>query len=260
MFTRARQAREFRAVLTADWVNALFIHYAVDPAKLQPFVPFPLDTRDGTAYVSLVAFTQRRLRPTFGGKLAAALSRPLAEHEFLNVRTYVKSPAGDGEIGIYFIAEWIPNRLAALLGPPMYGLPYRVGKLKYTNAPARRETRATVAAPGGKLEFYANYEGRAKPARVGSLTEFLVERYTAWTFRGGDVARRFRIRHEAWDIAEASVEIHRSDLLNGVCAGQLTGAKPIASHFSRGTFDVRLGPPRRCARRGNPHSNEDRLC
>jgi len=31
--------------------------------------------------------------------------------------------------GIFFIAEWIPNRLAVLIGPRMYGLPYRLGRL-----------------------------------------------------------------------------------------------------------------------------------
>ncbi|TDJ54766.1 MAG: DUF2071 domain-containing protein, partial [Planctomycetota bacterium] len=46
----------------ADWSRALFVHYAVDPAVLQPLVPLPLDLRDGHAYVSLVAFTMRGLR------------------------------------------------------------------------------------------------------------------------------------------------------------------------------------------------------
>src|SRR5688572_14541278 len=118
----------FRALFVADWVEATFIHYALDPRELDPHVPFELDTRGGVAHVSLVAFTQRRLRPSIGGRLAAALSTPLACHEFLNVRTYVRV---GGERGIYFISEWIPNRLAALIGPPLYGLPYRVGRLRY---------------------------------------------------------------------------------------------------------------------------------
>ena len=53
----------FRAVFIADWVDATFVHYAVPPERLQPFVPFELDTFGGAAYLSLVAFTQRRLRP-----------------------------------------------------------------------------------------------------------------------------------------------------------------------------------------------------
>src|SRR5215203_4349892 len=119
--------------LTADWTPAVFIHYAVAPEVLQPLVPFPLDLCDGNAYVSVVAFVQHDLRPTFGGRLAAFLSRPLATHPFCNVRTYV---VVQGERGIYFLAEWIPNRLAAMLGPPLYGLPYRLGNIRYDIADA----------------------------------------------------------------------------------------------------------------------------
>src|SRR5690348_5003511 len=91
----------------SDWLRAVFIHYEVDPVLLQRFVPFPLDLRDGKAYVSLVAFTMEGLRPCRGGPLAAWALAPIATHELLNVRTYVRH---GNETGIYFIAEWIPNR------------------------------------------------------------------------------------------------------------------------------------------------------
>src|SRR4051812_6499459 len=117
-----------RPLLLADWADVLFVHFAVDPEALQPHVPFELDLFRGRAYVSVVAFTQRRLRPRVGGRLAAIISRPLAEHEFLNVRTYVRH---GGERGIYFLSEWIPNRIACAVGPVMYGLPYRLARTTY---------------------------------------------------------------------------------------------------------------------------------
>lgn len=46
----------------ADWQNAAFIHFTIRPDLLQPFVPLKLDLRENTAFVSLVAFTQRDLR------------------------------------------------------------------------------------------------------------------------------------------------------------------------------------------------------
>ena len=49
--------------------SALFIHFEVDAERLQRDVPFPLDLRDGKAYVSLVAFTMRAMRFRFGGKV-----------------------------------------------------------------------------------------------------------------------------------------------------------------------------------------------
>src|SRR3974377_1122534 len=102
----------------------------MDPPRLEPFIPFELDTWEGEAFVSLVAFTQSNLRPRWGGRIARWLSAPLGTHEFLHLRTYV--PAGpDQQPGIHFISEWIPNRLAVHVGPAMYGLPSRLGRLDY---------------------------------------------------------------------------------------------------------------------------------
>src|SRR6266536_656086 len=98
----------------ADWDRVLMIHYEVDPVRLQRAVPFELDVYEGRAFVSLVAFTLRGMRPCLGGRLSAWLLRPIATHEFLNVRTYVKR---GGETGIYFMAEWLSNRLSVALGP-----------------------------------------------------------------------------------------------------------------------------------------------
>src|SRR5437899_1103974 len=92
-----------RPLFRADWREVLFVHFRVDPAVLRPLVPLELDLYEGRAYVSLVAFTQARLRPTWGGAVTEWLSRPLANHGFLNVRTYVR---GGRERGIYFLAEW----------------------------------------------------------------------------------------------------------------------------------------------------------
>src|SRR5438067_894904 len=79
-----------RPLFFAEWLDVVFIHFELEPRVLQSSVPFDLDLRDGRAYVSLVAFTQRRLRPAFGGRLAALFAAPLADHAFLNVRTYVR--------------------------------------------------------------------------------------------------------------------------------------------------------------------------
>lgn len=237
----------FRPALIADWTDAVCIHFAVTPDDLQPHVPFELDTRDGIAYVSLVAFTQRRLRPAFGGRMAEVLSTPLARHEFLNVRTYVRV---GGERGIYFIAEWIPNRLAALVGPPLYGLPYRVGRLRYAHDLAAGRIRGDVAAQAGKVSFGGQFDATTFEAACDdTLDAFLVERYTAWTFRHG-IARRFRIRHAPWPVARADVEVTRRDLLDGVCEGLLRHAEVTMAHVSPGVFEVEISLPQRCDRDG----------
>jgi uncharacterized protein len=135
-FTRVPSAEAHRRMLSqrgeplfvAAWLNVLMIHFEVNAAALQRDVPFELDLRDGRAFVSLVAFTMRGMKPRFGGKLMALLFHPIATHHFLNIRTYVRH---GGECGIHFIAEWLTNRLAVILGPRTFGLPYRYGRISY---------------------------------------------------------------------------------------------------------------------------------
>src|SRR5436190_12345477 len=71
----------------ADWNRVLMIHYEVDPARLQTVIPFELDLYKGRAFVTVVAFTLHGLRLHFGGRLTSWVTKPIATHEFLNVRT-----------------------------------------------------------------------------------------------------------------------------------------------------------------------------
>jgi len=130
----------------ADWDRALMIHFEVDPEELQRAVPFELDLWEDRAYVSLVAFTMSGMRPRLGGRLLGWILRPIATHDFLNVRTYVR--CGD-ETGIYFLAEWLANRLSVALGPRAFGLPYRYGKLNYRHESPSGLLEGRVTDPAG---------------------------------------------------------------------------------------------------------------
>ncbi len=142
----------------ADWLRAVFIHYEVEAGLLQCEVPFELDLHEGRAYLSLVAFTMRDMRPRIGGKLMALAFRPIATHGFLNVRTYVKH---DGEPGIYFLAEWLSNPLSVHLGPPLFGLPYRFGRLEYRHDHETGKLHGLVIGkqPSGRLEYVSDVDG-----------------------------------------------------------------------------------------------------
>src|SRR5687767_47906 len=106
-----RQAARPSPLFHCSWERAVFLHYRVDAHVLQGEVPFQLDLFEDEAYVSLVAFTLRDLRMRRAG--LGWVTQPLATHDFLNVRTYVR--CGE-ERGIYFLAEWLNNRLATFLG------------------------------------------------------------------------------------------------------------------------------------------------
>jgi uncharacterized protein YqjF (DUF2071 family) len=199
----------------ADWVPAMFIHYEVDAEVLQRAVPFELDLDGGRAYVSLVAFTMRGMRPRSGGRLTEFLFRPIATHEFLNVRTYVKH---GGETGIYFLAEWLSNRLSVKLGPPLFGLPYRHGKSNHNHDHEHGTLHGVVTGSenGARLEYQAEIDPDASflPCVSGSRDEFLMERYTAFT-KGTSHRRFFRIWHPPWPQVLVQIKMLDESLLVG---------------------------------------------
>src|SRR5437763_12575469 len=103
--------------LTAKWSNLFLATYAVPPATLEKRLPagLVLDTRDGSAFVSLVAFEfldTRVLGVAWPGY------RDFAE---LNLRFYVRR--GD-ERGVVFLREFVPRRLVAWVARWFYNEPY----------------------------------------------------------------------------------------------------------------------------------------
>jgi len=235
-----------KPLLVADWDRALMLHYEIDPAILRPLVPFPLDLHLGKAYVTLVAFTMRGMRPHLGGKLAAWLLRPIATHGFLNVRTYVRVGT---MTGIYFITEYLDNVLSLKLGPLTFGLPYRHAHLNYEHAWETGVLHGLVCdrVTGTALAYAARVdpEPRFAPAPAGTLTAWLMERYTAFTAYGR-TRRFFHVWHTPWPEKTVAVEIHDDSLLRAHLPW-FVHARYIGANFSPGVREVGMGRPHRLA-------------
>ena len=225
----------------ADWLRLVFIHYEVPVEELQSVVPFELDQFEGKAYVSLVAFTMRRMRPRRGGRLAAWLLSPLATNDYLNVRTYVHHR---GEPGIYFLAEWMNNPFSLCLGPLTFGLPYRFGKLDYQH---QHEAGALCGTVRGRshvatLDYHAQLtEQDFACCPAGSLDEFLLERYTAFTCHLGK-RRLFRIWHPQWRQAPINAYVSNNSLINDVWPW-FAHARLVSANYSPGAQDIWMGRP-----------------
>jgi uncharacterized protein YqjF (DUF2071 family) len=227
----------------ANWDRTLMIHYEVEPSELRAWVPFELDTFEGRTFVTLVAFTLSNMRPRIGGKVAALFCKPIASHPFLNVRTYVRH---NGESGIYFLAEWLSNRLSVFLGPKIFGLPYRAGRLGYYHdEPSGRLQGSVTSLTTEKFFAYDGQMGNAAfhPCAPGTLDEWLMERYTAFTCVSRP-RRFFRVWHPPWEQVAADIEVTNKNLLDDTWPFFRT-AEMIGANYSPGATDVWMGWPHR---------------
>src|SRR4051812_24259993 len=86
-------------VMYQKWRSLLFLHWALPPEAVRPLLPagLDLDVYQGSAYVGLVPFTMRGVRPV-GLPAVPWLSN---FHE-TNVRTYVH--AGGRDPGVWFFS------------------------------------------------------------------------------------------------------------------------------------------------------------
>jgi len=226
-----------------DWQRALFLHYRVPAATLQPHCAFPLDLWEGEACVSLAAFTMRRFRFARGGWLGAWLASPFREMRFLNLRTYVTV---GGEPGITFLTEWLSNWFHVQLGPATYGLPYRWGRheLAHGRTDGCWHGRIRARAGAGELRYETQGMGSPiAPARAGSVDEFLLERHACF-LRGRGQPRRFRIWHEPWPQAQVNARV-TTDSLVANAAPWWRAAELFTAHVSPGVADVWMGRPLR---------------
>jgi uncharacterized protein YqjF (DUF2071 family) len=234
---------DWRPAFLGDWAEATFVHFAVEPRRLQPFVPFELDLYAGQAYVSLVAFTMRHMRPArLDSAVGELLLRPIMPCRFLNARTYVRAGGGDG---IYFLGEWLSQWANIPFGPLLYGLPYRAGRLRFERDEEVRSMKVDVRGlRGGRLAFSSHSDAKAplEEASRGSLDAFLLERYFAFTKRRGQPLV-FRVEHKPWPNIAADVSMEETSLLSRT-GDWISHARLAGGHFTSGAFGVAMGAPR----------------
>ena len=214
----------------------LFLHWPVRVEVLRPLVPASLeiDTYDGVAYVGVVPFIVRRLRPP--------LTLSWFGLDFLecNTRTYVHR--GGRDPGVYFFSLDAASRLAvggARLG---FGLPYFHASMRLRhrgNAVEYLMQRHSVPRP----RFAVHYElgELLGPSPVGSLEHFLLERYLLHVERGG-VLQTVQVHHRPYPAQRARVLQIHDELLTAAGLTEPAAPPPLV-HYAAGV-DVEIFAPR----------------
>lgn len=228
-------------IFMCDWQDAVFLHFAVDRAVLQPIIPFPLDLWEGEAYMSLVAFDQQRFRTPLGGGVVSPLVRPFGSHLFCNLRTYVRLEA---DPGIYFLREWVPNPVGAVFVPLTIGLPYRLSQLRYEHDRREGIFWGQVISGGRELDLSAriDYDAQVSMPEPGSLDDFLLERYTGFTVAIGGRRQKFHIWHPPWSQHRVQGEVAEDGLVRST-GSWYESARLVACNYSPGVAGVWIGRP-----------------
>ncbi len=181
-------------IVAMDWTDALFLHWPVEPLRLRDRLPrgIELDTFDGAAWVSVVAFRLVDARPR-------GVPRALAWRTFpeVNVRTYV---VRDGHPAVWFFSLDADSRLAVQLGRRGASLPYQHADARIASsgeATSYRFDRRERDMPPARFDARSEARGDARPAAPGTLDRWLVERLSFFTLHAGRV-RRLDVAHAPW--------------------------------------------------------------
>lgn len=213
--------------LSQEWRDLTFMHWEVDIVKLQAHLPAGLevDTYSGKAYVGIVPFIMRNVRPIWFFSTPFVSTFP----EF-NIRTYVTK---DGIPGVYFLTLEAKSMVTCSYAPKAYGLPYRYAKGKVSKQ--GNNVKWNSSRNNGKFNLIGNTEitGKQTQAKPGTLEEFLFERYSLYTNKNGKVMRGYT-HHKNWDFQDAEVTVTENSLTESFDLGIKNLLQPDFVHFSPG--------------------------
>jgi len=229
------------------WESLTYLHWDVAPEAVQALLPAGLvpDVIDGRAWVGLVPFRMAGIRLGTPG-----LTLPWSTFAETNVRTYVVGP--DGGRGVYFHSLDVPALAPTLVARLGFRLPYCTAAMH-------------ISTRGDRVGYLARRRwppvaGRSGPAssrvivRIGSpvaaaeqtaLDVALTAQWALYTASRSGGILKVDVRHAAWRLREAAVEIVEDELVTA--AGyELGGRAPVHVRHAE-PVDVRTGPPRRVA-------------
>jgi uncharacterized protein YqjF (DUF2071 family) len=210
------------------WRNLLFAHWSIPPNALRPHVPASLeiDTFEGSAWVSVVAFRMRRVRPRWLPPFP-----PVSDFLELNLRTYVRL---DDKPGVFFLSIHASKRLAVYVARRLSPLPYVFARMELQIKDEGYRFHCDCDGKSGQLLFAADYipSNHEWAAAPGSLDDWLLERYRLYASDKRGVLVKAEIHHVPWSIRHANLRLERNSL--GQALGLDLSTTPDCVHFSTG--------------------------
>jgi uncharacterized protein YqjF (DUF2071 family) len=216
-----------RVMMTQQWRDLTFLHWAVDPAEVASRMPPGVrpDTLDGVTYVGLIPFRM------VGAGVGRGPAVPwLGSFLETNVRLY--SVDDTGRRGIVFLSL-DADRAAVVLGArAAFGLPYRWAHMRHRVSGDVHTYDARLRRRGQPVRSHV--EIRAGAVRESTeLDHFLSAR---WGLHVRYAGRTLYVpnRHEVWPVHDAEVLALDDQLMASVGLPGLAGRAPDHVGFSPG--------------------------
>ncbi|MFK7817702.1 MAG: YqjF family protein [Planctomycetaceae bacterium] len=193
--------------MAQTWSNLLFAHWRVPFEKLRDQIPagLEIDTFDGDAWIGVVPF-ELRVRPRFCPVVPKVSAFPE-----LNVRTYVKR---DGKPGVWFFSLDATSLIAVRAARWGFNLPYFDARMSCIEENGTFDFQSERSPADVPTIFRGKYRpiSEAWKSDVGSLDEWLTERYCLYAANGrGDISRT-DVHHEKWPLQTAECEIETNSM------------------------------------------------
>ncbi len=207
-----------RWVYYQEWNRAIFLHWKVPVGTLRKCVPqaLNLDTFEGDAYISLVAFTMEQIRPRY----LPAVSLVSDFHE-INLRTYIDN---DERKGVYFLNIEAAKHLSVFMAKALSGLPYEKSSIRRTDHQYQSSNRKKG------FSLLCDYTVKGRLSDKSTLDRWLTERYCLYLDEGESVYR-YDIHHKEWELHDMGIKHLDVDYQ----LGDFTlSAEPDAVHYSDG--------------------------
>ncbi|MFT4551083.1 MAG: hypothetical protein ACI9MB_005064 [Verrucomicrobiales bacterium] len=193
-----------------SWRDLLFLHWKMDPAKIQSKMPpgLSVDCFEGEAYVGVVPFFMCGVRPRF-----LPCFPGVSNFLELNVRTYVHD--ADGVPGVWFFSLDANCAPAVWIARTFFNLPYRHAKMHAERSVAGVDYSSRCPAGNYEGRFCYQRNGGSELAQPGSLEFFLLERYYLYSYsESRKQLYRGQVSHRPYEFSEALVDEFDTEVMS----------------------------------------------
>lgn len=215
------------------WLDLLFMHWSAPPEVVRPLLPagLELDVYDGKAWIGLVPFAMKDIRPSWVPK---ALGLDFLE---TNVRTYVHY---NGEPGVYFFSLEAASNFAVKVARWQWSLAYHHADMRMERDGDRVRYETTRRSNQARLSVEYTIGEALGPSPVGTFEHFLLERYYLFVEHEGRLFQG-QVHHVPYPAHRA--EVHRlEDGLVAAAGLPAVSFPPEVVHCSPGVTVEVFGP------------------